>query len=162
MVQYSPPLYGCGDRKNLVEHGGDLYIVDRYFNGERRKWEDGDGEMYNQVNEKFRVRNLAKCRAESVHVRVYKFDEEWGRWVDVKSLGKETVFVIGNESCFSVRVEEFGDCVYYVDPYDEDVRGEISGSDARVFRLADRKIGRASSFHGFSQILWPHKTVKDA
>ncbi|KAJ6929724.1 LOW QUALITY PROTEIN: hypothetical protein NC652_013570 [Populus alba x Populus x berolinensis] len=40
LIQYSPPLYGCGSQKSLVESDGDFYVVDRFFDGERRTWNE--------------------------------------------------------------------------------------------------------------------------
>ncbi|KAL6224427.1 hypothetical protein ACLB2K_003282 [Fragaria x ananassa] len=34
VVQHSPPLCGFGGHKHLVECGGDLHVVDRYFGSE--------------------------------------------------------------------------------------------------------------------------------
>ncbi|KAJ6682308.1 F-BOX PROTEIN SKIP23 [Salix koriyanagi] len=45
VIQYSPPLYGCGGQKNLVESCGDLYVVDRYLDRERRTWRDYEDAM---------------------------------------------------------------------------------------------------------------------
>ncbi|EEF40659.1 conserved hypothetical protein [Ricinus communis] len=165
LIQYSPPLCGCGDKKNLVESCGDLYVVDRYLDGERRIWQGHEGEhIINQ--ERFNtdelffnlLRNYPRCGAKTVDFKVYKLDEEWGRWVDVKSLD-DRIFVVSNEVSFSVSAKEFngweGNCIYYTDPNDEDFGGELSGYDARVFRLKDHSSVKGSCFLGHSQLVHP-------
>ena len=39
LVPLLPPLCGLGSQKHLVESCGALYVVDRYFNKERRRVE---------------------------------------------------------------------------------------------------------------------------
>ncbi|KAB1223724.1 hypothetical protein CJ030_MR2G004730 [Morella rubra] len=75
LVQYSPPLCGLGEQKHLVESGGALYVLDRYFDGERRIQLDN--------NFSVRVHNCPK----TVGFQVYRLDEEWGQWIREKSLG---------------------------------------------------------------------------
>ncbi|KAF3958239.1 hypothetical protein CMV_016823 [Castanea mollissima] len=36
LIQFLPPLCGLGNQKHLVESCGELYVVDRFFDGERR------------------------------------------------------------------------------------------------------------------------------
>ncbi|CAK7355611.1 unnamed protein product [Dovyalis caffra] len=161
VVQYSPPLYGCGHQKSLVESGGDLFIVDRYFDYERRTW--NNEYRYQNVDLEHRVRNLPICRAQTVRIRVYKLDEEWGTWVNISSLGDE-VFVLGNECSFSVSAKEFsgceGNCIYFIDPFDAGRHGELSGCDARVYNLSSGSIGKVPNFPGNSCIFCPPPTKK--
>ncbi|KAJ8772437.1 hypothetical protein K2173_027614 [Erythroxylum novogranatense] len=147
LIPYSPPLYGCGHMKHLVESSGDLYVVDRYLEGNRRTWtldESINLDMNNNL--RYLGRNYPICRAETVDIKIYKLNEEWGTWDDVTSLGDQ-IFVLGHECCFSVSANEIGGCegnsVYFTDPIDEDLRGEISGSDARVYKLADGCVMKA-------------------
>uniref|UniRef100_A0A6N2LYZ9 F-box domain-containing protein n=1 Tax=Salix viminalis TaxID=40686 RepID=A0A6N2LYZ9_SALVM len=107
VIPYSPPSNGCGSQKSLVESDGDLYVVHRFFDGERRAWND---ELYNLS---FDVEYpagwyLPICRAKTIRIRVYKLDEEWGTWVNISSLG-DKVFVLGNECSFSVSAKEFSE-----------------------------------------------------
>ncbi|KAF9682131.1 hypothetical protein SADUNF_Sadunf05G0076300 [Salix dunnii] len=160
VIQYSPPLYGCGSQKSLVESDGDLYVVDRFFDGERRAWND---ELQN-LSSDFEYpagRYLPICRAKTISIRVYKLDEEWGTWVNISSLG-DKVFVLGNECSFSVSAIEFsggeGNCIYFIDPFDAGRRGELSGCDARVCDLSSGRISKVANFPGHSCILWPPPT----
>lgn len=89
LVQFSPPLCGLGKKKHLVECGGSLYVVDMYFIGEPH---NPKGSYY-----------------EAVDVKVYKLDEEWGRWLDVKSLG-DHAFVLGKDSNLSLSARDYNGC----------------------------------------------------
>lgn len=153
LIQYSPPLYGCGSQKSLVESDGDFYVVDRFFDGERRSWND---ELHSDVAYPFRY--LPICQAKTVSIKVYKLDEEWGTWVNISSLG-DKVFVLGNECSFSVSAKEFsgreGNCIYFIDPLDASRQGELSGRDARVCDLSSGRISKVANFPGHSCMLWP-------
>ncbi|KAG6773785.1 hypothetical protein POTOM_021102 [Populus tomentosa] len=157
VIQYSPPLYGCGGQKNLVESRGDLYVVDRYLDGERRTWKDYENVM-DSIDNPFRVRKLRKqSRPRAVDLRVYKLDEELATWVDVKSLDDQ-IFVLDTDCSFSISCREFnggkGNCIYFVDGDDHAGRG-LSASSVHVFQLEDRSIGKLDVMPAFSDIFWP-------
>ncbi|KAK4261690.1 hypothetical protein QN277_004653 [Acacia crassicarpa] len=99
LIQYSPPLCGFGHKKHLVESCGNLYVVDRYYDGGPR-----------------RRNNDARV----VDFKVYRLDEEWGRWVDVKDL-KDRVFLLGDSCSFSVCANDFagcaGNCIFFTDVF---------------------------------------------
>lgn len=116
LIQFSPPLCGFGNRKHLVESNGSLYVVDRFC---------GEGEP--------RRRNyVGRLEAVVEHFKVYKLDEEWGTWVDVKDL-RDRAFVLGNSCSFSVAAKDLigyqGNCIYFIDIF-----------DVRVFNLEDQSI----------------------
>ncbi|KAL5059675.1 hypothetical protein RYX36_031279 [Vicia faba] len=85
LFQFSPKNVCCGERKmdvsmsciinkkQLVEYDGSLYVVDLLY-----------------VNDKQENGYLSK----DVFVEVYKLDQEWGKWLDVKDLG-DVSFVLG-------------------------------------------------------------------
>ncbi|TKY58333.1 F-box protein SKIP23 [Spatholobus suberectus] len=118
LVQFSPPLCGFGNKKHLVESCGSLYVVDRYYESEpsRRRNYVGRADRDAAVD----------------HFKVYKLDEEWGTWVDVKNL-RDRAFVLGNSCSFSVSAGELtgyqGNCIYFTDIF-----------DVRVYNLEDRSI----------------------
>ncbi|XP_028787315.1 F-box protein At2g26160-like [Neltuma alba] len=89
LVQFSPPLCGLGKKKHLVESCGSLYVVDMYAEGDPN---NSRGTYY-----------------EVVDLKVYKLDEEWGRWLDVKSLD-ERVFVLGKDCNFSLSARDYHGC----------------------------------------------------
>ncbi|KAJ1403888.1 F-box protein [Sesbania bispinosa] len=64
LVQFSPVLWAFGKRKQLVESGGSLYVVDMFIEGEP---DNPRGMSY-----------------EVVDIKVHKLDEEWGRWLHLK------------------------------------------------------------------------------
>ena len=79
LIQFSLPLPLCafGNQKHLVESCGELYVVDRFFDRERRFDHD--------------LRRYRVC-PKTVNFEVYKLDQEWGRWVMVKNLGDHVFF----------------------------------------------------------------------
>uniref|UniRef100_A0A7N2MRV6 Uncharacterized protein n=1 Tax=Quercus lobata TaxID=97700 RepID=A0A7N2MRV6_QUELO len=68
LVPFLRPLCGLGSQKHLVESRGALYVVDRYFNKERRRVEHTN-------------RYVRDCDGPKVvDFKVYKLDEEWVVW----------------------------------------------------------------------------------
>ncbi|KAJ9146903.1 hypothetical protein P3X46_029118 [Hevea brasiliensis] len=154
LIQYSPPLFGCGGQKNLVESCGDLYVVDRYLDGERRTWNDYENL---DVNFPARRRTYRMCNPNATDFRIHKLDEEWGTWVDVKSLG-DRAFVLGVDCSFSISSGDFfggkGNCIYFTD--DDNFKGKGLSSDSiRVFRLENHIIEKVTTLPEYSQIFWP-------
>ncbi|XP_021753255.1 putative F-box protein At1g65770 [Chenopodium quinoa] len=125
LVQYSPPLCGFGHLKNLVVSEGQFYVVDSYM-------EEDAARMQAAMFEELGVRG--RCR--TVDMKVYKLDEEWGTWVDVKSL-EDRVFVLGKEVCVSVSVKDFpgcqGNCIYFVDASDTKTEFQTLGETVKRF-----------------------------
>ncbi|KAM4129012.1 hypothetical protein ACJW30_02G212400 [Castanea mollissima] len=134
LVQFLPPLCGLGSQKHLVESCGALYVVDRYLDRERRRVE----------NDAFYMGG--KDCAQSIGFKVYRFDEEWGRWELKESLG-DRAFVLGNDCCFSVMAKELSgykrNCIYFTDQ-----------NETRVFSLEDCSVGYLSYFED-SHPSWP-------
>jgi hypothetical protein len=133
LVPFLPPLCGLGSRKHLVESCGSLYVVDRYIDGERCfESEIDDGYTCSKV----------------VGFEVYKLDEEWGRWVLVKSLGDQA-FVLSSDCSFSVSAREFsgykGDYIHFTD----------DNHQRLVFHLKDHSIHDLAFFLHHSEPLWP-------
>ncbi|CAL1387850.1 unnamed protein product [Linum trigynum] len=128
----SPPQIpdGGGGQKNLVDSGGDLYLVDRKWN------------------------------PRAVDFKVYKLDEEMGEWVEVKSLGgDETVFVLTTECCFSAPAAQVAggrrDCIYYSDDDDYVARVMLTTESIQVFQLEDGSIQEVKSLPRESNIFLP-------
>ncbi|XP_050241623.1 putative F-box protein At1g65770 [Quercus robur] len=94
LIEFSPLLPNFGNQKHLVESRGELYVVDRFFDTQRR------------------LHHLPK----TFTFDVYKLDQECGRWVTVENLG-DRVFILGKDSSFSVSATEFsgckGNCIYF-------------------------------------------------
>ncbi|KAK9990059.1 hypothetical protein SO802_025044 [Lithocarpus litseifolius] len=127
LVPFLPPLCGLGRQKHLVESCGALYVVDRYFNKERRRVEHTN-------------RYVRDCDGSKVvDFKVYKLDEEWGRWELEKSLG-DRAFVLGNDCCLSISAEEFTgykrNCIYFNDQ-----------NENHVFNLEDSSFGDLQDIH---------------
>ncbi|KAL4645642.1 hypothetical protein ACB092_02G249100 [Castanea dentata] len=127
LVPFLPPLCGLGSQKHLVESCGTLYVVDRYFNTERRRLEHTN-------------RYVRDCDGSKVvDFKVYKLDEEWGRWELENSLG-DRAFVLGNDCCLSISAEEFTgykrNCIYFNDQ-----------NETHVFNLEDSSFGDLQNIH---------------
>ena len=107
MIQFAPPICGSDGQKHLVESCGDLYVVVTYF-----------AEVAPQGNRTFMYPHQEDEDAEAIDFKVYKLDQEWGKWVDVKDLG-DRVFVLSNDGSFSVSTKEFagvkGNCIFFMD-----------------------------------------------
>ncbi|CAH8256568.1 unnamed protein product [Arabidopsis lyrata] len=146
----------CGRDLSLVECCGELYIVDRLLedNVLKRKADSLDDDnayvgvipritkvIHDDVgNEKCKV--VERECPKTVGFKVYKVDEELGKWVEVKSLGDSAV-VMATDTFFSVLAREYYGCVpnsiYFIDEKEVEVK---------VFRLDD---GSIASMFGFER-----------
>ncbi|XP_030535810.1 putative F-box protein At1g65770 isoform X2 [Rhodamnia argentea] len=132
IVQFSPRVCGdgrVGDRKHLVESGGDLYVVDRYFDEEDKR--------------------CGMAAMDTANFKVYRLNQEWGKWDEIRDLGEVALF-LGDYSSFSVMLKGFngckGNCIYFTDCRDRRVR---------VFDMPDRSIKKALCSPDHLRILWP-------
>ncbi|KAL6226949.1 hypothetical protein ACLB2K_000908 [Fragaria x ananassa] len=141
VVQYSPPLCGFGGHKHLVECGGDLHVVDRYFGSE--------GSM---PQRRF---NYIHLDGEVADFKVYRLDDEWGTWVNVTNLGDQ-VIVLSYDGSFAVSTKEFPgvkeNCIMFTEQDFGPVPAEIGmGSKSRHCRVFDLADGSMSNI-GDSQL----------
>ncbi|KAL6220767.1 hypothetical protein ACLB2K_008523 [Fragaria x ananassa] len=158
VIQFSPPLCGFGGQKYLgqkylVESCGDLYVVDQFF--EKVTYHDNVNRVLpqNLDNElMFWHHRNRQDDADTIGFRVYKLDQEWGRWVDVKDLG-DYIFILSNDGSFSVSSSEFGgvkgNCIFF----SESVLSTSRTFYNRVFNLEDGRISSLVSLH--SQMVHP-------
>ena len=112
-----------------MESRGELYVVDRFFDEERRF--------------DHRLREYRVC-PKTFTFDVYKLDQERGCWVTVKNLG-DRVFILGKDSSFSVSATEFsgckGNCIYFTYEDDNGVFDQNTGEivdfqdTSHLFRL---------------------------
>ncbi|KAG7585919.1 F-box-like domain superfamily [Arabidopsis thaliana x Arabidopsis arenosa] len=84
----------CWGDLRFVEGCGELYIVERLPKENHRKRKAGDLCHYSRT----------------VGFKVYKMDEELGKWIEVKTLG-DNAFVMATDTCFSVLAHEFYGCL---------------------------------------------------
>ncbi|WJX88358.1 hypothetical protein P8452_70457 [Trifolium repens] len=136
LIQFSPHLCGFGNKKHLVESCGSLYVVDRYYvssedmrkNYVRRRRQDRDA--------------VVEC------FKVYKLDEECGKWVDVKNL-RDRAFILSNSCNFSVLANELigyqGNCIYFRDAF-----------DVRMYNLDDHSVTTFDFNPCIDKTLWSH------
>ncbi|KAL6220766.1 hypothetical protein ACLB2K_008522 [Fragaria x ananassa] len=107
VIQFAPPICGSDGQKHLVKSCGDLCVVIKYL-----------AEVTPQGNRTFMYPHQENEDAEAIDFKVYKRDQEWGKWVDVKDLG-DRVFVLSNDVSFSVSTKEFAgvkvNCIFFID-----------------------------------------------
>ncbi|CAH2051404.1 unnamed protein product [Thlaspi arvense] len=81
---------------------------------------------------------IGETSPKTIGFKVYKMDEDMGKWVEVKSLGDDA-FVMATDTCFSVSAGEFHGClknaIYFAD----------KECKIRVFKLEDASITRVTS-----------------
>ncbi|CAL5197436.1 unnamed protein product [Lathyrus oleraceus] len=134
LIQFSSPLCGFGNKKHLVESCGSLYVVDRYY--------DCEDMRRNYVARNHDPTDVVKC------FKVFKLDEEWGKWVDVKNLG-DRAFILGQSCNFSVSTKELigyeGNCIYFRDSF-----------DVLMYNLDDHRITIVDFNPCIDKTLWCH------
>ncbi|CAK8561893.1 unnamed protein product [Lathyrus sativus] len=135
LIQFSPPLCGLGNKKHLVESCGSLYVVDRYHESSENMRRNYAGRQRNRDE-------IVEC------FKIYKLDEEWGTWVDVKNL-RDRAFILSKGCNFSVSTKELigyeGNRVYYRDHF-----------DVRMYNLDDHRITMVNFNPCIDNILWSH------
>ncbi|KAG2695225.1 hypothetical protein I3760_07G005100 [Carya illinoinensis] len=140
LIQFSPPLCGLGSQKYLVESCGELYVLDRYFDGERSQRRYRDENIFADLPS-------SHVCPRTIDFKVYKLDQEWGTWVLVKNLS-DTMFILSNDCSFSVSAREFpackGNCIYFTDE-----------NGFFVFNLGDGSFSKIQCFPDFSHIFRP-------
>ncbi|CAB4287896.1 unnamed protein product [Prunus armeniaca] len=156
VIQFSPPLGRLGEQKHLVESGGDLYVVDRFTERQRPKM----GKMLEHRDLIFG--DLTAPYPETVSFKVYKLEQEWGRWVEVNSLGDQ-VFVLSHDDSFSVSTRGVsrvkGNCILFTDQkrtYEPEFGGPRTLTrECCVFNLENGSITNLAASPGYSLILQP-------
>ncbi|OWM66486.1 hypothetical protein CDL15_Pgr013703 [Punica granatum] len=133
VVQFSPPMCGGGSRKHLVESGGDIIVIDRYSDNYRNP-----------------------RSGEAVNFRVYRLDQDWGKWDEIRNLG-DMVFFLGTSCSFSVSVRDYdgcpGNCIYFLE---RDIYIRVREKmKVYVFSLGNRSIKRMASLPSYLRIMWP-------
>ncbi|XP_015891092.3 F-box protein At2g26160 [Ziziphus jujuba] len=149
-IQFSPRLPDDIDRpnwkkkqKHLIDSCGDIYLIDKFLD-EERVWNclEPPGLHYNYD-------------ATVVGFQVYKLDQEWGRWVEVKSLG-DRAFLLSNDSSISFSTRDLAGCkrnsIYFTD----NLKVSSCNCKCRVFDLEDGSIKDLGSLpSSYSEIFEP-------
>ena len=138
-----------GRRKHLVESGGELYIVDRYFRSQEIRPSPEQFAEFGRVCRPIRRRFLRintsirrrTTRGKTVGFKVYKLDQDLGNWGEVTCLGDEAFF-LNDDLCFSVSGSEFDgckrNCIYFKDRIDGSLFS--NARDVSIFNLEDGSI----------------------
>ncbi|RXH74950.1 hypothetical protein DVH24_029671 [Malus domestica] len=170
VIQFSPPLCGFGGRKHLVESCGDLFVVDRYLDKcemERFPEHNVENENVSVFGPNFQAPPhpfASSVDGEAVDFKVYRLDQEWGRWVDVKNLGDQ-VFILSNDGSFAVSTRDVGrvkgNCILFTDQKLPHLHG-IGGSkrcNTRVFMLESGIIRDGHALSAFNKMLHPPSRI---
>ncbi|KAL5557446.1 hypothetical protein UlMin_039682 [Ulmus minor] len=161
LVQFSPPLSGFGGRKHMVVSGGDLYVVVRYIDNEEEYMQfEINARQFSMFHfHPMRRRPMDFCQPKSVDFKVFKLDQDWGTWVEVKNLGDQA-FVLSCDFSLSVSAQDFAgfkpNCIYFTKQFDLDCALRGAGDNGGcVFNLKDKSIEKLENLPGYSQMFWP-------
>ncbi|KAM1810105.1 hypothetical protein ACFX12_026911 [Malus domestica] len=188
VIQFSPPLFGLGGRKHLVESCGDLFLVDRYLDKcdmERLPEYNVENQNVNIFGANFQALPhpfdaphhpfaappnpfvapphplAAPFDGEAVDFKVYKLDQEWGKWVDVKNLGDQ-VFILSNDGSFAVSTGDLGkvmgNCILFTDqklPHLQGIGGSKKRCISRVFMMENGIIRNLAALPTYYKMLQP-------
>ncbi|ESQ50715.1 hypothetical protein EUTSA_v10022699mg [Eutrema salsugineum] len=142
----------CCRDKSFVECCGELYIVDRLLEEKPRERFNLDGhvphvrcfayvlhdDVENVICHRSDLESTDLNSPKTVGFKVYKMDEELGKWVEVNSLG-DNAFLVATDCGFSVLANEFYGClensIYFTD----------KECEILVFKLDDGSITRITT-----------------
>lgn len=143
-----------GDKKFLVDSDGELLLVDMYLSV-------GPADNLG-FNEGFQFYEEFDCfmSERTVKFKVFRLDEEAGKWIEITDLGDKMLF-LGDNCTFSASAAEiFGDnrikgnCIFFTDQYsNREDDGASKNRTIGVFDLESENIGPISSHH--SEMFWP-------
>ncbi|KAI7992660.1 F-box protein SKIP23 [Camellia lanceoleosa] len=159
LIEIAPPPTnenGKKKKKHLVESIGDLLLVDKYFELHERN-------VYYYKDGKERVKS--SNREMVSEMRVYRLNEDEHRWVEVRSLEDQILFV-GDDCSYSVSAREFPGCrgnrVVYED---RAVASQIEEEDELfdglwvyqigVFNLGNGRVRSLATCPQLARIFWP-------
>ncbi|KAL6274163.1 hypothetical protein ACE6H2_024855 [Prunus campanulata] len=105
---------------------------------------------------------IDECPLITVNFRVYKLDQESGRWDEVQNLD-DHAFFLNVDFSFSVSAEDIvgcsRNCIYFSDHRENPLalRSLSAAGDGSVFNLADHSISvvNAAGAPFFAEIYWP-------
>ncbi|XP_059653914.1 F-box protein SKIP23 [Cornus florida] len=143
-----------GDKKLLVESCGDLLLVDMYLSlgpeddlGNVEGFEGLEGDEFN-----------CYIIERTVRFKVFKFDRDGQRWVELKSLGDQMLF-LGDNCTFSVSTSDFpgcvGNCILFTDNSLEGGDNVMKTRGMGVFDLERASIEPLADCPGISKLFWP-------
>ncbi|KAL0334535.1 UNVERIFIED_CONTAM: F-box protein SKIP23 [Sesamum radiatum] len=145
-----------GDKKFLVDSDGELLLVDMYLSV-------GPADDLG-FNEGFEFYEEFDCfmSERTVKFKVFRLDENMGKWVELTDLGDRLLF-LGDNCTFSARASEIfcddrcrGNCIFFTDQYcNRDDDGLWKSRGVGVFDLESGSIGPIGNHVGYSKMFWP-------
>lgn len=145
-----------GDKKFLVEHDGELLLVDMYLSVE-----PADDLGFNEGLE-FYEEFDSFMSERTVKFKVFRLDGEAEKWIEMTDLGDKMLFLGDNCAFLASAAETFGDekcrgnCILFTDQYcNREDDGGLKARGVGVFDLESGIIGPIDSHTGYSKMFWP-------
>ncbi|KAA8535954.1 hypothetical protein F0562_028432 [Nyssa sinensis] len=144
-----------GDKKFLVESCAELLLVDMYLSTGPE--EDLGSYEYFEFYDEFDCYMIER----TIRFKVFKLDQEGQKWVEVKSLGDQMLF-LGDNCAFSASASDFteckGNCIFFTDHFlssNREEDGVFKGHGIGVFDLETGSIGPLANYPDYSNLFWP-------
>ncbi|XP_073292807.1 F-box protein SKIP23 [Primulina huaijiensis] len=138
-----------GDKKFLVNSNGELLLVDMYLSSGPENNMDFD--------EWFEFYDCGMSER-TLKFKVFRLDENAGRWIEVSDLGDRMLF-LGENSAFSVNASDVsckGNCILFTNHCSGRQEDEVwKGRGAGVFDLGSGSIEPIGSSSEYSKMFWP-------
>lgn len=143
------PVFG-GDKKFLVESKGELLMVDKYLTmisvtdfSDEDYYEPFDGIMGERT----------------VKFNVYKLDGGGQKWVEVKNLGDQVLF-LGDDCTFSASAFDLSgckNCIFFTDNFfnSDEEDNALRCRDIAIYELESGKIVPLTDYPEYSKLFWP-------
>ncbi|ESQ50811.1 hypothetical protein EUTSA_v10022716mg [Eutrema salsugineum] len=146
------PVYG-GDKKFLIESGGEMLLVDMYLSMEEV---DGDPGFAEAIFEN----HAFYMNERTVKFKVFKFVEREMSWVEVKDMGDKMLF-LGDDCTFTASASDViplckGSSVFFNgNVFNEDNLGGLQDRDLGVFDFRTGKIDLVHKLPEYAKLFWP-------
>lgn len=145
-----------GDKKFLVDSNGELLAVDMYLSVE-----PADDLGFNPGLEFYEEFDLFMSER-TVKFKVFRLDEEAGKWIEITCLGDRMLFLGDNCTFSASAAETFGDeklrgnCIFFTDQYcNREDEGVLKARGVGFFDLESGSIAPVDSHVGYSKMFWP-------
>ncbi|KAL6522512.1 hypothetical protein OROMI_031470 [Orobanche minor] len=157
------PIFG-GDKKFLVDSDGELLLVDMYLSvGPACDLGSNEGSEFYAELDCFESERTVKFK-------VFKFDENVDKWMEMSDLGNMMLF-LGDNCTFSASSSEIsdgdsykGNCIFFTDQYCTEGSDGVWNRDVRVFDMESGSIGKICGGHICSEMFggppqWVYSTA---
>lgn len=145
-----------GDKKFLVDSDGELLLVDMYLSVG-----PADDLGYNEGFEFYEEFDCFMSER-TMKFKVFRLDENVGKWIDMSDLGDKMLF-LGDNCTFTASASEIfsddmckGNCIFFTDQYsNREDDGVWKNRNVGVFDLESGSIGPIGIHIAYSKMFWP-------